>query len=924
MNRKFLIFWVLLSNSWLGIAQVGNNLCEGALPFCTGTSYSFPAGVNAGNGQAGPYYSCLGSTPNPAWYYMKIALPGMLQITMHSEPSRDIDFCLWGPFDNQNACGLLTSNKVVDCSYSISATEVVDIANAIAGKYYILIITNYSNDPCNIIFAKTGGSGTTDCTILPPAAGNNGPLCVGENLQLGAANMNNAVYHWTGPDGWTSNLQNPVRNNVQLSMAGIYDMFVTVNGQPSADTNHTTVAIFNKPTATLSGGGTICEGDSTQLNISCQNNPPWTVTYTANGQNPVTKQFLISPYSFYVHPTVTTTYALTSVSNSICNGTISGNAQVNVNPKPLANFTFNNNCSGIATQFTDVSNIPGGFAAGWLWDFGVWGNTSNIQNPSFIYENGGSYNVILRVTSDNGCEGQVTKPVLINPTPVANAGNDKSIPYGTNTILQGTVSGGSGNYSYQWEPANKLINANSANPVTLNLSESTDFTLTATDLGNGCHHSDIMTVTIVGGPLSIQLNASPSTICQGKTAEINTQAGGGSGNYTFAWYSNPPGFTSVLEDITVKPEVTTTYTVAVYDGFNTMSNHITITVNPNPVVVPGSDITIPHGTTTTLSGYATGGESPYTYSWSPPEFLISPYQNTSTTVNLNTTTNFTLTVIDNNGCSSSEDVLVTISGGPLAISPHAENSPICIGESTTLHPLSAGGSGNYTYTWSVGGTLLSHSSDPVVSPEVTTTYHLIISDGYNQKQDSIKLYVNPLPAINLMPPGAHAISSDSMLACVFDTLTLSALNPNSIYLWSNGATTPEIISATTGLSFDMLSYSVYVENTLTGCKNSKSLTILFTYSECSYGVPENDENSVILVYPNPGKGLYNCRVQTPQKDLTIELFNLQGKIISLGQPTFLESKDSTFSIDITDQPSGIYFLKLFNTSFIRIIKIIKL
>jgi len=924
MKRLIFIFLVLLFSPQLIFAQVGNNLCEGALPFCTGTSYSFPAGVNAGTGQTGPFYSCLTTRPNPAWYYLKILNPGMLQITMHSEPSHDIDFCLWGPFDNQNACGQLTSSKVVDCSYSTASSEIVDIPNGVAGKYYILIITNYSNAPCNIIFAKTGGPGTTDCTILPPAAGNNGPLCVGENLQLGAANMNNAVYHWTGPDGWTSTVQNPVRPNVQLSMAGIYDMFVTVNGQPSADTNHTTVAIFNKPTAALSGGGTICEGDSTQLSISCQNNSPWTVTYTANGQNPVTKQFLISPYTFYVRPTVTTTYAISSVSNSICNGTPTGTAIVNVNPKPLANFNISNNCSGSATAFTDISNIPGGFATAWHWDFGVWGNTSNIQNPTFTYENGGTYNVLLEVTSNNGCIGKKTKPIVINPTPVSNAGDDKSIAFGTNTILQGTASGGSGNYSYHWEPAAKLINPNVANPVTINLSESTDFTFTATDLGNSCYHSDVITVTIVGGPLAVQLIADPATICLGSTTTINAQSGGGSGSYSYAWSSNPAGFISTIEDITVKPDVTTTYTVAVFDGFNTMLNHITITVNPNPIVVPGSNITIPHGTTTSLNGYASGGYPPYTYSWDPAALVTPANQSSTTTVNLTQTTNFILTVVDANGCTTSEDVLVTISGGPLSVSPYAENSPICIGDSTTLHPLSAGGSGNYTYTWSVGGNFLPPDSDPVVSPSVTTTYDLEISDGYNQIQGSVKLHVNPLPAINLIPAGAHAISGDTILACVFDTLALSALNQNSIYLWSNGATTPEIISATTGLAFDMLSYSVNVENTLTGCENSASLTILFTYSECSYGVPENDDNSVILVYPNPGNGLYNCKVQSSQKDLSFEIINLQGKIISQGQPILPESKNGAFSIDITDQPSGIYFLKLYNTSFIRIIKIIQL
>ncbi len=149
-----------------------NNLCELALPFCTDNGmYEFPAGVNAGSGENGPDYDCLYTTPNPAWYYMKIADPGDMDIYMYSTPAHDIDFCCWGPFDDPlSPCpNGLTYDKVVSCSYSADPTEHCMIpANAQTGEYYILVITNYSNQPCNINFSKVSGSGSTDCGILPP------------------------------------------------------------------------------------------------------------------------------------------------------------------------------------------------------------------------------------------------------------------------------------------------------------------------------------------------------------------------------------------------------------------------------------------------------------------------------------------------------------------------------------------------------------------------------------------------------------------------------------------------------------------------------------------------------------------------------------------------------------------------------------
>ena len=147
-----------------------NNLCATADPFCTDNGmYEFPAGVNAGSGESGPDYDCLYTQPNPAWYYMRISDPGDMDIYMYSTPSVDIDFCCWGPFDDPTTpCPYgLTEDKVVSCSYSTAANEHCMIpATAQTGEYYILVITNYSNQTCNINFSKVGGSGSTDCTIM--------------------------------------------------------------------------------------------------------------------------------------------------------------------------------------------------------------------------------------------------------------------------------------------------------------------------------------------------------------------------------------------------------------------------------------------------------------------------------------------------------------------------------------------------------------------------------------------------------------------------------------------------------------------------------------------------------------------------------------------------------------------------------------
>ena len=194
MKKLYFSAMLIFLLSAFATSQTINDSCETALPFCTGMTYNFPAGINTFS-QLGPNYGCLYTQPNPAWYYLNILQPGIIEIEMHSIPQVDIDFVVWGPFlHNSSPCsGDLTagtntpshgapgpssdypSGNMIDCSYSTSYQEYIYIPNALPGEYYIVVITNYSNQPCNIIFTQTNmgqaGSGVTNCSGLATASG---------------------------------------------------------------------------------------------------------------------------------------------------------------------------------------------------------------------------------------------------------------------------------------------------------------------------------------------------------------------------------------------------------------------------------------------------------------------------------------------------------------------------------------------------------------------------------------------------------------------------------------------------------------------------------------------------------------------------------------------------------------------------------
>jgi hypothetical protein len=153
-------------------AQQGGT-CITARPFCTGTTYTFPASTGT-TAETGPSYDCLGSQPNPAWYYLKIKTSGNIVIDIAQTDAggtgRDVDFICWGPFTSPTApcTAQLTQPNVVDCSYSGGATETCTIPAAVVGEYYILLLTNFANVPATITFSQTGGTGATDCGIVTP------------------------------------------------------------------------------------------------------------------------------------------------------------------------------------------------------------------------------------------------------------------------------------------------------------------------------------------------------------------------------------------------------------------------------------------------------------------------------------------------------------------------------------------------------------------------------------------------------------------------------------------------------------------------------------------------------------------------------------------------------------------------------------
>jgi len=295
---------------------------------------------------------------------------------------------------------------------------------------------------------------------------------------------------------------------------------------------------------------------------------------------------------------------------------------VSVMPELVSDFSYKVECQNNPVQFADLSQINGDGNVNYRnWIFGDpssgTADTSSLPYPTHQYSIAGTYAVKLVCSLTGGCSDTIVKHVQVYEDLNINAGTDSIISSDSSIILHGFITGGSGNYTYHWEPAAMLVDANIQNPVTLPLKNSVIFACTVIDQTTFCKAEDQIQVNVIGGKLSVLISANSNMVCSGNTVQINTLVSGGTGNYSYSWTSNPPGFTSDLANPTDQPQLTTTYYVEIHDDSVAIVDSIKVqtgTCPGQPVISAGPDFVDLF--VVTGSEYSTTGTSDATsYEW---------------------------------------------------------------------------------------------------------------------------------------------------------------------------------------------------------------------------------------------------------------------------------------------------------------------
>jgi len=425
-------------------------------------------------------------------------------------------------------------------------------------------------------------------------------VCPGSTISIGSfvsvpsgatftwTNSNTAIGLITSGAGNIASWTAPA-NNTGANIVGTITVTPTLNGCQGTPMSFT-VTISPTPTVfTLTGGGSYCAGGTglsvtlsgSQTGINYQlkkNSVDQGNAVSGTGGTLVWNSLTFGTY------TVVATYG----ASPNCSISMTGSVVITENPAP-ATFTLSGGgsyCAGTNGLSVTLSGSQTSINYQLKKNGNNQGAAVSGTGSALVWSSltAGSYTVVATFVASPYCSANMNGAVTItqNSLPVANAGVDQTIAYGTTTSISATASGGSGTFTYSWTPSSLVVSPNAQSTNTLAITAITQFIVTVHDVNTSCNNTDTMIVLLSGGPLSVLAVAQANNICQNDTAFLSALASGGTGSYSFTWSSTPSGFNATIAHPIALPSVNTTYTVSVFDGFNTQTSSTSIVVSPLP------------------------------------------------------------------------------------------------------------------------------------------------------------------------------------------------------------------------------------------------------------------------------------------------------------------------------------------------------
>ncbi len=418
-----------------------------------------------------------------------------------------------------------------------------------------------------------------------------------------------------------------------------------------------------------------------------------------------------------------------------------------------------------------------------------------------------------------------------------------------------TLTGGAAPYTYQWSDGQTIPDPTLA-PGT--------YTVIVVD-ANGCEETQQITIGSTSA-LSVQTSSSDISCFGQNDGSVSVVT---PGTFDYLWSNGQT--TSSINNLSAGQ-----YTVTVTQAG--CSDVQTVTINqPSPLSVNvNSESGLCSVNSSSATAFVSGGEPGYTYLWSTGQ--------TGNSIGGLANGVYTVTVTDNNNCTTIGAVTVNATSTAPVLGA-SQTNVACNGDTNGSIDLSVnGGTPPFSYQWDNGST----SED--LSNLAPGSYAVQVSDA-NNCIAVISVIVSEPAVLGLIPDSMPSSGNDG-----WASVTVTGGIPPFSYQWSNGQTT----QTATGLAPG--TYTVVVTDA-NNCMITEQITVE------SFVSTINLENlTTFELYPNPSDGQFIINIQfSVSEKAGINIFS------ELGQKVYeYTGTQSSFtqSVDISEHPSGTYFVSL--------------
>ncbi len=428
------------------------------------------------------------------------------------------------------------------------------------GRYYARFLVNTGSHTCT-----SDTAGTTVIVDIPakPTASSNSPVCLNDTIRLYASSVAGATgYAWTGPNGFTSSLQNPKVPNSILASAGVYTVWAFRNTCSSLP-DSTSITITAIPAPVASGPLTYCQSVTAVPLTATGSNLKWYTTLTGGtGVTSLTPSTATAGvFKYYVSQTV-----------GGCEG-YRDSVTVTILPKPAlpvvtnVSYCLNETATQVVASGTNLR-----------WYTTATGGTGSSTAPTPVTTTAGTFIFYVTQTDTNGCESDraplsvVIKPLPSAPIVFTPANYCQLEPVspaitayvtGASILWYTTATGGVG----------------SATPPTISTATPGSSNYWVSQTVNGCEGSRAQ-LTVVVNPKPTTPGVLPIAYCQNDVAVPLTATG-----TNLKWYTTSTGGTGSTSAPTPSTLIAGTfyyYVSQTVNGCESYRDSVRVTIKPQP------------------------------------------------------------------------------------------------------------------------------------------------------------------------------------------------------------------------------------------------------------------------------------------------------------------------------------------------------